>query len=272
MIRFWAIIENTFREGIAKKTIITLFVLNTIIIGIFLLALNVAGDVMLMFGQRINGVADEVLRRFEAGVTGFFYQVAIFIGIFAVAAFYPSMQEKGTIDLLLSRPMSRFSVYTAKFLGCMIVVALVVSYLVLGTWAVFWLKTGIAHPEYVATIPIFLLIFTAFMAFIALVGVISRSTTLSAILGIFVPYIFSYIFYLLGNPERTVLYKKSIWYFIFNSLYWAFPKTFELVNWNFSLITLDPLPSGLTMAIWSTLAFTVVCYGLGAFVFQKRSY
>ena len=277
MIRFFAIIGNTFREGIAKKTIITILVLITLIIGFFLLALSIAGDVLFLFGVEINDEADPeradiVMRGLEVGVTLFFYQVAIFVGIFAVAAFFPSMQEKGTVDLLLSRPMSRLSIFTAKFIGCMLVVFVVLLYLVLGTWGVFKLKTGIAHLEYLYTIPIFMLIFLAFMAFIAMVGVITRSTTLSAITGIFFPFIFSAIF--LALHQSRVLAGHKFWRYLFDALYWIFPKTLELQAWNVSLIAQRGIERNvdIPMAIWTTLAFTAFCYAVGTLVFWRRSY
>jgi ABC-type transport system involved in multi-copper enzyme maturation permease subunit len=276
MTRFFAIIGNTFREGIAKKTILTLLVLITIIIAFFLLALSIAGDVLFLFGLEINDngeAAETIMRGLEVGVTLFFYQVAIFVCIFAIASFYPSMQEQGTIDLLLSRPMSRFSIFTAKFIGCMLVVLIVVSYLVLGTWAVFKFKTGIAHVEYLYTIPIFLLIFLAFMSFIALVGIISKSTTLSAILGIFVPYIFTAIF--LGLRQSKVLTGHKLWRGFFDTMYWIFPKTLELQAWNVSIIARRPIERGgfdLPLVIWTTVAFAVVCYLLAAITFWRRSY
>ncbi len=270
MIRFWAIIGNTFREGIAKKTILTILVLSTLIIGFFLLALNVGGDIVYLFGAEIDELPEEALRGFEAAVVAFFYQISIFVGIFAVASFFPSMQEKGTIDLLLSRPMSRFSIYTAKFLGCMVIVFVVAAYTILGTWAIFWLKTGIAHKEYLYTIPIFMLAFFAFMGFIAMVGVITRSTTLSAILGIFFPFFFSLIF--LGLHNSRILSGYSFWHNFFETLYWIFPKTPELTAWNIDIIAGGAIDIDPVSAIWSTLAFAVGTFVIGALIFQKRSY
>ena len=272
MIRFWAIIDNTIREGLAKKTIITLLVLNTVIISFFLLALSLGANVITLFGHDLRGLPDDVLRKVEAGVVAFFYQVALFVGIFAIAAFYPSMQEKGTVDLLLSRPMSRFNIFTAKFIGCMLVVFIVMAYLILGTWFIFWLKLGIAHVEYLSTIPIFMLQFLAFMAFIALIGVIFRNATLSAIMAIFIPFLFSTIAF--GLRESGIFRGDRFWHGFFETIYWILPKTTELTAWNISIVALEPLESTIWLpaVIWSTVAFAAACYVIGAVIFQKRSY
>jgi ABC-type transport system involved in multi-copper enzyme maturation permease subunit len=271
MIRFWAIIENTIKEGIAKKTILTIFVLTTIIIGFFLIAIGATEDALFLFGQEIDELPEQAVREAEGVVIGFFYQVAIFIGIFAIASFYPSMQDQGTIDLLLSRPMSRFNIFLAKFIGCMLVVFSLVAYLILGTWIVIYLKTGVTYTEYLLTIPIFMLIFFSFMAFTAMVGIISRSTATSAVLAIFFPYIFSAM--LSGFHEAEVFSGLNFWGEVFEWLYKVFPKTPELMDWNIQLVRRGELYSGdLMFAIWSTIGFSVFCYGVGTYIFQKRSY
>lgn len=272
MTRFLAIIENTWREGVAKKTIFAILILVTIIIGFLLLAISVAEDTMFLFGQDIDEQPDEVIRAIEAGIVGLFYQVALFVGIFAIASFYPNMQEKGTIDLLLSRPMSRFNIYLAKFIGCMMVVFMLVAYLILGSWIVIYLKTGTAYIEFLYTIPIFMTIFLAFMSFIAMCGIIFRNTTTSAVLAIFFPFLFSLILY--GFHESRLLRGNQFWYDFFEGIYWIFPKTPELTAWNIRLIAGREALAGtdITMALWTSLAFAAGTFMIGAAVFMRRSY
>jgi ABC-type transport system involved in multi-copper enzyme maturation permease subunit len=272
MIRYLAIIENTFREGIAKKTILILFGLISAVIFFFLLALGATTDALFLFGQEVSELPEEAIRNVEAVALGVFYQFSLFLGIFAIAAFFPNMQEKGTIDLLLSRPMSRFNIFSAKFIGCMVIVLAIVTYMIGGTWLVIWFKTGIHHIEYLYTIPIFMLMFVSIMSFMAMVGIITRNTTSSAILAIFFPVAFAGMFF--GFHISNVIKGSKFWYPIFESFYWILPKTPELTAWNVSLVAgealdfnFDPLS-----AVWTTVAFSVVCYLIGAYVFHKRSY
>jgi ABC-type transport system involved in multi-copper enzyme maturation permease subunit len=271
MIRFWAIIENTIKEGMAKRIIHIIFILTTIIIFFFLLALSATEDAMYLFGEEINELPEQAVREAEAGIIAFFYQFAFMIGVFAVAGFYPTMQDPGTIDLLLSRPMSRFNIFLAKFLGCCLLVLALVSYLVLGSWLVIYFKTGFAYTEYLITIPIFMLIFFAFMSFAALIGILSKNTISAAIMTIFFPYIFSSIFF--GLHESAVLSGVSFWGPLMEGLYWIFPKTIELMDWNIQLIRHGDIVAGdLQLSILTTLGFGVVCYAIGSFIFQRRSY
>jgi ABC-type transport system involved in multi-copper enzyme maturation permease subunit len=271
MTRYLAIIENTIREGFAKKTIIVILVLVTIIIGFFLLAFNVAEDTLFIFGQEIDEQPEYIIRNVEGGVVAFFYQVSLFIGVFAISSFLPAMQEKGTVDLLLSRPMSRVNIYSAKFIGCLFLVLVMIVYLIVGTWLVIGVKTGYYHVEYLYTIPIFMLQFFSFMGFIAMIGIMSRNTTTSAITAIFVPFIFSAI--LFGFHKSQLLRGSRFWYNFFEFFYWILPKTPELTAWNIVLIDKESMSfTDIDLAIWTTFAFGVACFIVGAAIFQRRSY
>lgn len=271
MTRFWAIIENTLHEGIAKKTILMVLGLTTIIILFFLVALGATEDALFLFGEEIDELPEDAVRAAEAVIIGFMYNVAFFIGVFAIASFYPSMQDQGTIDLLLSRPMSRFNIFLAKFIGCMLIVFMLIFYLIGGTWLVIYLKTGVTYLEYLLTIPIFMLIFFAFMAFTAMMGILSRSTATSAISAIFFPFIFSAM--LFGFHHSELFAGNKFWYPVFEGLYWILPKTIELMDWNVKLIAKGAEFDGnLQLAIWSTVGFAVGCYAIGSFIFQRRSY
>jgi hypothetical protein len=112
--------------------------------------------------------------------------------------------------------------------------------------------------------------FFGFMAFVAMVGLISKNTTMSAVLGIFFPFLFSAIFF--GLHESGILKGDRFWYGFFEALYWIFPKTPELTEFNIRVITLDPGQTEMTPIIWSTVGFAVVCFAIGVYIFQKRSY
>ena len=58
-----------------------------------------------MGGEEID--IDKLVLGFETGFSGFLYIFCTFLAIFATAHLVPRMQEKGTIDLYLSRPVGR---------------------------------------------------------------------------------------------------------------------------------------------------------------------
>ncbi len=115
-MRFLAIISYTLRESLAKKTFIAFFVVITITHLLFLFALNVdlvSGGMaaVQLFGKDVEQEIEiEKLRKIiigiESGLAIAMYGAGIFLSIFATASLVPNMLEKGSVDLLLSRPFA----------------------------------------------------------------------------------------------------------------------------------------------------------------------
>ena len=57
---------------------------------------------------------------FESGFSGILYVLCTFLAIFATAHLVPRMQEKGTIDLYLSRPVSRVKLILSRYIAGLI--------------------------------------------------------------------------------------------------------------------------------------------------------
>ena len=120
MRAFAASVEEVFREAAARWTLIAYFALSSLFILVFASAVNL--DIVngalagaKLFGQcrgRSGGGAvdmDKLVLGFESGFSGFLYLVGTFLALFATAHLVPRLQEKGTIDLYLSRPVGRVS-------------------------------------------------------------------------------------------------------------------------------------------------------------------
>jgi hypothetical protein len=101
---------------------------------------------------------------------------ASILALISVASIFPDFLAGGSVDLYLSRPISRLRLFVTKYLACLGFVALqllvfaVVAYLVLG------LRGGIWRPRVFLAIPILLAFFSYLFAFCVLVGVWTRST------------------------------------------------------------------------------------------------
>ena len=115
MKAFAASVQEVFREAAARWTLIAYFALSSLFILIFALAVNL--DIVngalagaKLFGQSVeigdHAVdIDKLVLGFESGFSGFLYLVGTFLALFATAHLVPRLQEKGTIDLYLSRPV-----------------------------------------------------------------------------------------------------------------------------------------------------------------------
>lgn len=98
------------------------------------------------------------------------------VSVVVTAGFVPNMLGKGTIDLLVSKPVSKPFVLLAKYLGGLTFVALITTIAVLGVWAVLGLRTGIWSPNFLLTVPILTFYFAVLYAVSTLAAVLTRNS------------------------------------------------------------------------------------------------
>ena len=150
-MKFLAIIEATIREGIARKTILGMFIVSTaaIIIAILLFQMDVvqhgllspaASHIKLQNGHASAPPAAMMGVTFLdvvwMSISSMLLVICIFLGVFVAAGFITSLMEKGSIDLLLSKPVSRWTYITGRYVGAVVIILAEVAYLVFGLWIV----------------------------------------------------------------------------------------------------------------------------------------
>jgi ABC-type transport system involved in multi-copper enzyme maturation permease subunit len=93
-----------------------------------------------------------------------------------ITAFYiPNMLRKGTIDLLLAKPINRLTLLLYKYVGGLTFMFLTTSFLITGLWVALGLRTGIWEPAFLLLVPILTFQFALFYALSTLVAVFTRS-------------------------------------------------------------------------------------------------
>ena len=114
---FLTLILGTLREAIARKIFLGFFAITTIIILVFLLAVNVDSVEGMVDVMETTG--DDAVRQLVISSQVFLldisYLLIITFCLISVSSFIPSMLEKGNIDLLLSKPISRAKIILGKF-------------------------------------------------------------------------------------------------------------------------------------------------------------
>ncbi len=193
-MKFLAIIEATVREGIARKTILGMFIVSTItiLLAIFLFQLNAIQHGLLSpatghvrTGQnqqpmQLLGVT--VLDMMWMGVSAFLLLISIFVGSFVTAGFVTSLMEKGTIDLLLSKPVERWLYIAGRYVGAVLIILAEVAYLVLGLWLVAGISLGSWSPNFLISIFAITLAFAGVYSLVTLFGVLTRSSWFAIII------------------------------------------------------------------------------------------
>lgn len=93
----------------------------------------------------------------------------LFLGIFATAGIVPSMMEKGTIDLLLSKPLPRWQILWGRALGGIIAIGANLLLFTIAIWSLYGLASGVWHTPFIVmtcliAFSTFLVVYTAIVA------------------------------------------------------------------------------------------------------------
>jgi ABC-type transport system involved in multi-copper enzyme maturation permease subunit len=93
-----------------------------------------------------------------------------------ITAFYlPNMLRKGTIDLLLAKPISRVSLMCYKYIGGLTFMFINTSVLIVGLWIALGVRSGIWEPAFLWIIPVLTFEFALFYALSCFAAVVTRS-------------------------------------------------------------------------------------------------
>lgn len=277
-------IEDVMREAAARWTLVAYFFLSTIFIIIFAFAINL--DIVdgalagaKLFGQQVNmddnSVSiEKLVLGFETGFSGFLYLLCTFLAIFATAHLVPRMQEKGTIDLYLSRPVGRVRLLLSRYVAGLLLAASNVLYLMFSVWAIVAWKTGVMHGRFLIGGLIIMLVIATLLAFAFLVGVVTSSTAVS-IMTTYGIFIFSAA--LVGHENYAAAVSKEWQAWLINGMYWVFPKTAELAQAVVAFVGASQLPSRMTNVLTpapflTTAAFGIGCLALASWLFTRKEF
>lgn len=277
-------IEDVMREAAARWILIAYFVLSSMFILIFAFAVNLdivdgalAGAKLFGKDVQMHGEApsiDTLVLGFESGFAGFLYFLCTFLAIFATAHLVPRMQEKGTIDLYLSRPVARVKLLLSRYVAGLILAGTNIVYLIGAMWLIVVWKTHVVHPRFLASGGIIFLIVATLLAFAFLIGVVTSSTAVS----IMTSYaLFFFGLMLVGHEKFAAVVEKEWQASLINGLYWIVPKSAELLGAVVSFVSDKPLPSQMANAMspltfLTTAAFLVGCLVLASWLFQRKEF
>jgi ABC-2 type transport system permease protein len=280
----YANIEDVMREAAARWTLLAYFFLSTVLILIFASAVNLDIVDGALAGARLFGKdvtmpdhtinIERLVLGFESGFSAVLYFLCTFLAIFATAHLVPRMQEKGTIDLYLSRPVSRLKLLLSRYVAGLILAGSNVFYLLGSIWLIVMWKTHVVHPRFFIAAAIILFVIATLLAFAFLVGVITSSTAVS----IMTTYgLFFFALMLVGHDRIAAAVSKEWQAWLINTLYWILPKSAELGQAVIAFVSGGQAPerlaSALTLAPFlSTAAFGIVCLALASWCFQRKEF
>src|SRR5262245_13072106 len=115
-------------------------------------------------------------------VVSFGSWVAILAGIIITSFFIPNMLRKGTVDLLLVKPIQGWELLTYKYLVVFMFIIIISTFAIAGIWLVLGLRSGIYANSSLLLIPTLTFYFAILYAVSTLFGVMTRSTVASILI------------------------------------------------------------------------------------------
>lgn len=108
-------------------------------------------------------------------VNGFGSWIGILVAVVLTSFFVPNMLGKGTVDMLVVKPIHRFVLLLYKYIGGLWFVFLNTAFAVGGVWLMIGLRTGIWAPGFLVSIPGITFYFAILYAVSVLTAVLTRS-------------------------------------------------------------------------------------------------
>jgi hypothetical protein len=124
----------------------------------------------------------------------------VFVSVLVTASMIPQAFEAGSVDLLLSKPISRSLLFLSKFIGGCAFIAINAAYLIGGLWLVLGLRFGLWNARLLWAIPLYLFLFAIYYGVSALAGVMWRNAIVSVVMAI----VFWFVCWSLGTANGLV--------------------------------------------------------------------
>jgi len=272
----------TFRELWAKKIVLGLFVISSLVLLVVTFALNlnvVEGSLegIRLFGQETqpDGAAPDqgpqmsltrIVVAVESVVAGATYWIGILLALFASSSLFSDLQAPGRVELLLSKPVSRGQVVAGHVIGVWAAIAVLTLYLMGGTWLIMSLKSGVWNLRFLLSIGIVIGMFAVMYAAVMLMGVWTESTALALI----VAYGLIFISMVLAGGSEIGPLLGPIGKPVFWGLYHALPNFTEVTAIVTSLAKDQAVSSWYPLV--SSLLFGGVIYGVTGYLFARRDF
>jgi ABC-type transport system involved in multi-copper enzyme maturation permease subunit len=267
-------------EAIRRGTLIFYFIISNIVL--LLLALGISHpaddpDMVTIFGNPLAKLSQQGLNVVEFLLIQL-HSLSIFwiilLGMFGVAGLIPSMLEKGTIDLFLSKPLARAELLMARALGAVTGIALNLIYFFVGVWLIFGLKASVWHWAFLSSSLYVVYAFVCFFSVVTIVGLITKSSGFTIMLA----FVFSIISWGLELREHGLyrLWDNVVYHRFLDALYYLTPQLNAMLENSTRVIGKLPYipnaPDFTFMPFVYSFFSTCLLYVLSIWYFSRQDY
>ncbi len=274
-LAFWAIIEESWRESWARRTSLALAAIVFLLLLFFAFGISVRhvegqpGMITLyIFGNRVPEIPISMFANIvEALAVSLLNPWGLFLGLFIATGLFSSMLARGRLYLLLARPIARWELYLARYLGGVLLVFVTTMLFCVGLWMLLLWKTGMTETGLIEAGLVVVFLFAVFYSFAALMALLSEGTGLALVATLIVWG----LSHLAASRDLfrglSPVFGKAL-----DVLYDILPKTKDLEALMVKLIGLESTVSSWGFSMWSSALFAVVMLALGIYLFSRRDY
>jgi ABC-type transport system involved in multi-copper enzyme maturation permease subunit len=237
----------------------------------------------------LNVSVAEFTLRLERGLFEVFAGIVVMaVALLATSGFVPNLLQKGTLDLVLARPIGRTRLLLYKYAGGLWFVAVFTTYLILGAWLALGLRIGYWNPWFLLSIGTVIATFAVLYSVSVLAGVVTRSAGLAGMIALGV-WGLSGLIVNLHQQLRLMLYGAELPQWLLSTLdvsYTVLPKTTHLALLSTYALSHSYLSPGMytrtfgrelehvdwTFSLGTTAAFTAVMLALAVWRFRRTDY
>jgi ABC-type transport system involved in multi-copper enzyme maturation permease subunit len=274
MRNIYLIIRFTIKEAMAKKVFLFFAGISVLAIILTAVILNIVDTQSIIsgIGTRTgnNFFIKNIVSSLEIMIISPLTGLALLLAIFASASFVPNMLEKGNIDLLLSKPVSREQLIWGKFLGGTLVVFLNIAFLTVGIWLIISFKFVFWDATFLWTILIITFTFAVLYSLIVFCGILTKGSMLGMMLAYFIFLILSPVL-VMANNNIDVFIRSDAVKTIIKGLYYFIPKTSEMMG---KMITDVATGKGISdfQPLISSFIFLILMMIFSVILFRKKDF
>lgn len=279
-MRFWGMLRFTIGETLRKGTLIFYFGVATCFLLFFGFGITRSAsdpDIVLMFGMPLVNQSQPGVNIIEFVLIQL-HSLSVFwillFGIFGVAGLIPTMLEKGTIDLFLSKPLTRAELFMARAFGAISGITLNLLYFFVGIWLIFGLKAGVWHWGFLSSVIYVIYAFICYYSLVAFVGLVLRSTGFSILLA----FAYSLISWVLEIREAGLylIWNNNIYHKVLDAVYYLTPQLNAMLENSTRVVGKHPFilnqPEFTYMPFLYSFLSASLFYGLAIWIFSRRDY
>jgi len=264
---------STLREAMSKKVFVFFMGISAVVLIIQLIIFSLISAAQLMKAVNPMGLnipMHQIISSFEMMVVSPLAVLGLLLAIFSSSSFIPTMLEKGNIDLLLSKPVSRTELILGKYLGGLLVVFINVFFLVFGVWLIISVKFGYWDPTFLSISLVITFTFAVLYSMIVLFGIITQGSVLGMMMAYFTFLILSPLLFT-AKDKFLVAIDNGLLKNIIKVCYYIVPKTSELMGSLLINITAGKEIESFQPVITS-LVFLILVLFFSIIIFRKKDF